>query len=223
MNVIYDFPEKTAYGKAMPKNKIYQYANPETRIKELFVREIDKIIWSYKLSPQTLNLPSSGFVKEIQVITIYLKSADLSQNVLKTIDKAIPSPVIFMLRANNRIRYSMAYKRRNEADKLKWVVGEYFFSRWMKTDTERQPLPVALNLKILYETLIKNLIPIIIVSNESMEDFITRVERIGIKQREAEKIQTKIKKAKQYNHKVELHTELGSLKKEIEVMEIGKK
>ena len=75
MNVIYDFPKKTAYGKMMPKSKIYQYASPGIRVKELFVREVDKIIWSYKLSPQTLNLSASGFVKEIQVITIYLKNA----------------------------------------------------------------------------------------------------------------------------------------------------
>lgn len=57
MNLSYDFPKKAAYGKVIPKNKIYAYTNPRTRIKELFVRDVDKIIWSYKLSPQTLNLP----------------------------------------------------------------------------------------------------------------------------------------------------------------------
>ena len=62
MNVIYDFPKKTTYGKMMPKSKIYAFANPGTRVKELFAREVDKIIWSYKLSPQTLNLSAKGFV-----------------------------------------------------------------------------------------------------------------------------------------------------------------
>jgi len=218
MNVIYDFPKKTAYGKMMPKSKIYQYASPGIRVKELFVREVDKIIWSYKLSPQTLNLPASGFVKEIQVITIYLKSADLNIDVLRTIDKAIPSPVIFVLLANNKMRYSAAYKRRNEADRSKWVVSEYFSSQWMKKDKQRHSLPIALNLKTLYETLIKNLISINPIPGESMEVFITRVERIGMKKREAEKLQTKIRKTKQYNRKVELHTELGSLRKEIKAL-----
>ena len=218
MNIIYDYPKKTAYGKMMPKSKIYQYASPGTRVKELFVREVDKIIWSYKLSPQTLNLSASGFVKEIQVITIYSKSTDLNQDVLRTIDKAIPSPVIFVLMANNKTRYSAAYKRRNEADRSKWVVSEYFFSQWMKKDKQRQSLPIALNLKILYETLIKNFIPIAPISGESMEVFITRVEKIGMKKREAEKFQTKIRKTKQYNRKVELHTELGNLKKEIKAL-----
>jgi len=218
MNVIYDFPKKTAYGRLMPKSKIYQYASPGTRVKELFVREVDKIIWSYKLSPQTLNLSASGFVKEIQVITIYLKSTDLNQDVLRTIDKAIPSPVIFVLLANNKMRYSAAYKRCNEADRSKWVVSEYFSPQWMKKDNHRQSLPIALNLKNLYEALIKNFISIKPIPGESMEVFITRVERVGIKQREAEKLQAKIRKTKQYNRKVELHTELGSLKEEIKAL-----
>lgn len=218
MNIIYDFPKKTAYGKMMPKSKIYQYASPGTRVKELFVREVDKITWSYKLSPQTLNLPASSFVKEIQVITIYLKSRDLNQDVLRTIDKAVPSPVIFALMANNKMCYRAAYKRRNEADRSKWVISEYFSSQWMKKDSQRQPLPIALNLKILYETLIKKFISFAPISGESMEEFITRVEQVGIKQREAEKLQGKIRKTKQYNRKVELHTELRSLKNEIKAL-----
>jgi len=218
MNFSYDFPKKAAYGKVIPKNKIYAYANPRTRIKELFVREVDKIVWSYKLSPQTINLPESGFVKEIQIITIDLKGKDLNVDVLRTIDKAIPSPIIFTLRDNDKIRYTAAYKRQNEADKLKWVISEYFQSPWMKENKERQPLPVALNLRILYETLVKNLISITPFSDENVEEFIVRVEQIGVKQREAEKIQIKIRKEKQYNRKVELHVQLVNLKKEIEAI-----
>jgi len=218
MNFIYDFPKKTAYGKVIPKNKIYAYANPGTRIKEFFVREVDKIGWSYKLSSQTLNLPESGFVKEIQIITIDLKSKYLNVDVLRAIDKAIPSPIIFVLRDNDKIRYTAAYKRQNEADKSKWVISEYFQSPWMKENKERQPLPVALNLRILYETLVKNLISIKPLSNESMEEFVARVEQIGVKQREAKKLQLKMRKEKQYNRKVELHTQLVNLKKEIETI-----
>ncbi|MEA1940604.1 MAG: DUF4391 domain-containing protein [Candidatus Caldatribacteriota bacterium] len=218
MNFIYDFPKKATYGKVIPKNKIYAYANPKTRIKELFVHEVDKIVWAYKLSTQTLNLPESGFVSEIQIIMIDLKSRNLNYDVLRTIDKAIPSPILFVLRANNKIRYTAAYKRQNEADKSKWVISEYFQSPWMKENKGRQPLPVALNLRILYETMIKNLILIMPLSGESIEEFIARVEQIGVKQGEAEKIQIKMRKEKQYNRKVELHTQLVNLKKEIEAI-----
>jgi len=218
MNIIYNFPKKATYGKVIPKNKIYTFAKPNTQVKELFVREVDKIVWSYKLSTKTINLPESGFVKEIQIITIDLKSRDLNVNVLRTIDKAIPSPIIFTLRFNNKICYTGAYKRQNEADKFKWVISEYFQSPWIKENKERQPLPVALNLKILYETMINNLILISPISNESMENFITRVEKISLKQREAKKLQQKIGKEKQYNRKVELHIQLVNLKKETKAL-----
>jgi hypothetical protein len=222
MNFSYDFPKKAAYGKVIPKNKIYAYTNPGIGIKALFVREVDKIVWSYKLSPQTLNLPESDFVKEIQIITIDLKSKDLDYDVLRTIDKAIPSPLIFILRDNDKIRYTAGYKRQNEADKSKWVISEYFQSPWMKENKERQPLPVALNLRILYEILVKNLISIMPLSNEGMEEFVSRIEQIGIKQREAEKIQIKMRKEKQYNRKVEINAQLKDIRKEIEVLEYGK-
>lgn len=218
MIVIYNFPKKATYGKAIPKNKIYANANPRTRIKEFFVREVDKIIWSYKLSTKTINLPESGFVKEIQIISIDLKNKYLNVDVLRTIDKAIPSPIIFVLRSNNKICYTGAYKRQNEADKSKWTISEYFQSPWMKENMERQPLPIALNLKILYEALIKNLISILPLSHESIEEFVARVEQIGVKKGEAEKIQIKMRKEKQYNRKVELHTQLVNLKKEIEAI-----
>lgn len=218
MTVAYEFPKKAYYGKVMPKNKIYAYANPRARITGLFVREVDKITWEYKLSPQTINIPASGFVKEIQVIAIDLKSPGLNYDVLKTIDKAIPSPLLFVLKADKKFRYAAAYKRQNESDKSKRVISEYFTSEWIKQTHDKQPLPLALNLKVLYEMLIKNLIPFKPAPKENMEEFIARVERIGIKQREADKLQVRIRKEKQYNRKVELHTQLGNLKSEIEAL-----
>lgn len=215
MTVAYEFPKKAYYGKVMPKNKIYAYANPRARITGLFVREVDKITWEYKLSPQTINIPASGFVKEIQVIAIDLKSPGLNYDVLKTIDRAIPSPLLFVLKADKKFRYAAAYKRQSGADKSKRVISEYFISDWIKQKHELQPLPLALNLKVLYETLIKNLIPFKPSAQENMEEFISRVERISIKQREASKLQARVRKEKQYNRKVELHTQMGTLIKEI--------
>jgi hypothetical protein len=222
MTVVYEFPKKAYYGKVMPKNKIYAYANPRTRITELFVREVDKITWEYKLSPQTLNVPASGYVKEIQVIVIDLKSPGLNYDVLKTIDKVIPSPILFVIRANNKFRYAAAYKRQNEADRSKWVISEYFSSDWIKQTHDKQPLPLALNLKVLYEMLIKNLIPLKPAPKETMEKFITRIEKIGIKKREAKKLEKRIRREKQFNRKVELNKMLTELKQEIGGLQNGK-
>lgn len=218
MNALYEFPQKTEYGKILPKTKIYSYASPGSRVKDLFTRQVERITWAYKLSPKTINLSASGYVQEVQVIVIDLKSGALGHDVLAAIDKAIPSPIIFVLRYKNKIRYAAAYKRPSEADKSKRVISVYFESDWMKDDIERKPLPVAVNLKGLYHNLIRGLIPLASGNDESIDELIARVERIQMIQREAEKLEGRMKKEKQYNRKVELHSQFGNLKKEIEAL-----
>ena len=89
MNPLYLF-SKAAFGKGVPKSKIYEHATPGSRVKDLFVKEVDKIIWSYKLSSTTSNLPASSSVQKIQIFTMALKTGELSQDVLPMIDNAIP-------------------------------------------------------------------------------------------------------------------------------------
>ena len=77
MSILYNFPKQAAFGRKLPKSKIYEYASPTSKVKEMFVRQVEKIIWSYKLSPETINLPVKGGVQEIQVFTIVLKTETL--------------------------------------------------------------------------------------------------------------------------------------------------
>jgi hypothetical protein len=211
----YEFPEKAAYGKVLPKTKIYTYASVGSRVKALFTRQVERITWGYKLSSKTINLPASGYVQEVQVMLIDLKGGELNQDVLAAIDKAIPSPIIFVLRYKNKIRYAACYKRPSEADKSKRVISVYFESEWMKDGIEKRPLSVALNLKGLYHNLLRALIPLSSSNDESIDGLIARAERIQIMRREAEKLEVRMNVEKQYNRKVELHSQLGNIKKEI--------
>jgi peroxiredoxin len=81
--VLYNFPDKAAFGKIIPKSKIYEHANPSGKVKELFVKEIEKIKWAYKLAPETLNLPERDGVREIQVFSISLKTGTFHNEVLQ--------------------------------------------------------------------------------------------------------------------------------------------
>jgi hypothetical protein len=216
MNVLYDFPKQSSFGKVLPKNKIYEHASPSTAVKELFVREVDKIIWSYKLSPETVNLPSNGDVQEIQVFTIALKTGTLKHGVLQAIDKAVPSPILFVLTYENKIRYVAAYKRQSEVDKNKWVLSSYFETDWMTDDTDKVALPVVLNLGALYYTILKNVIMFPARKDETLDEFASRMERLRIKEREAVKVEARLKKEKQFNRKVEINAELKKLHTEIE-------
>ena len=215
-SVLYSFPKSAEFGRVLPKSKIYEHASPTSKVKELFVQEVEKIIWSYKLSPETINLPAKGFIKEIQIFTIALKTGDLKHAVLQVIDKAIPSPILYQLIFKNKIRYVAACKRQNEADKSKWVVSSYFETNWMFDDTQRATLPVVLDLGALYYAMLKSIIPLPARQNETLDELVSRVERLSIMDREAAFIAARLKKEKQFNRKVEINAELRNIKQEIE-------
>ena len=213
---LYNFPKAAAFGRMLAKSKIYDHATPTSKVKELFVKEVEKIIWSHKLSPATINLPASDGVQEIQVFSILLRTGELSQEVLHTIDKAIPSPIMFELKYGGKIKYAASYKRPSEADKSKWVVSSYFFSDWMKEDGSAIELPVVLNMGALYQSLLTSLSPLPFRQGEKLDDLVSRVDLLRVKEREAEKVENRIKKQKQFNRRVELNRTLNALKQEIE-------
>ena len=143
----------------MPKNRIYEHAGASTALKDLFVTQVDQIVWKFKLAPETINLAATKAVSEIQVFGISLRTGKLDEDVLRAIDRAIPFPLIFELSWSGKRKAIAAFKRPSEADPTKWVVSEYFATDWAPEDAPRRPLPVALNLGGLYDALLTALMP----------------------------------------------------------------
>ena len=215
MNLLYGFPRQAYFGRMLPKIKIYEHSVPTSKVKELFVREVEKITWSYKLSPATINLQASDGVQEIQVFNIALRTGTLTPAVLQTIDKAIPSPILFVLTYEGKSRYVAAYKRLSEVDKSRWVVSSYFETEWIPDDFKKIELPVVLNLGALYLTILKGIIPLPFRKKETLDELVLRADNLRIKEREAERLASNIKKEKQFNRKVELNRSFNELKQEI--------
>ena len=218
MNTRYNFPETAAFGRILAKNKIYEHAKPNHKIKDLFIREIEKIIWAYKLSPTTTNLPAGDGVQEIQIFNIALKNGVLSHNVLQTIDRAIPSPILFELKYKGKIKYTAAYKKSHETGKNKEMGSSYFQSDWIREDSPISELPVVLNMGALYRAFFKAIIPIPFRKGETLAELILRVDQLQIKERDTDRLKNRIRKEKQFNRRVELNRLLNELKDEIEVL-----
>ena len=90
---LYEWPRAAAFGRVIPKNKIYEHAGANTALKAIFVRDVDQIVWSHKLAPETVNMAATKQVSEIQVFRISARNATLDHEVLSAIDKAIPFPL----------------------------------------------------------------------------------------------------------------------------------
>lgn len=219
---MFSYPPQTLFNRVLPKSKIYAHAKPGRAVKELFVSRIGEIVWKNKLSPETLKLPARRGITEIQVFEIALKSADCEgvplRTILLTIDRAIPFPILFQLTHADRIRFAASYKRPSDADASQWVIEASFVLPWQSATAERPPLPVALDLAALYDQLIRRHIPLAPRPGESIRDHVARHLSIEAKQREAQQLEGRLSKERQFNRKVELnaalrtlHTQLSSL------------
>jgi len=122
---MFAYPERALFNRVLPKNKVYGHTQPSRALRRRFVDQVEEIVWRYKLSPETINLPASAEVKEIQVFSIALRTPQLKEDILRTLDRAIPSLLFFELTFQGRIRFAAAYKRMSEADQAKQVVAAY--------------------------------------------------------------------------------------------------
>lgn len=210
------YPPQAAFGRTLPKNKLYEHTGANTRLKELFVKQVEQIVWAFKLAPETLHLPERPGVPEIQVFSVQLKTPELHRDVLRSIDRAIPFPIVFELAFEGKTQVIAAYKRPNESDASRWVLSDYFATDWLPVGCQRSAMPVALHMGGLYEQLLHRLIPLPARPQETLAALVGRVEQAQAKQRELDTATARLEKEKQFNRKVEINAVVRQLKSELE-------
>lgn len=215
MSAFFDYPRSAAFGRVVPKGKIYGHGGAGARIKQLFVDQVDQITWAFKLAPETINLAASKSVTEIQVFGVSLRSAEFSEDILSAIDKAIPYPIVFELTQGGKRKAVAAFKRPSEADSARWVVSEYFGTEWEAESSPRGPLPTSLNLGGLYDQLLTALMPADAALGGSLEARVRRVEEVRAKNREIERIRLRLDREAQFNKRVEINAELRESLREL--------
>lgn len=214
--ILFDYPKSAVFARVLSKSKIYEHASPGSAVKELFVRQVEQISWQFKLAPETVNFKGTPSVPEIQIFTIVLKMGELKADVLRCIDQAIPFPIVFELRYEDKIKAIAAYKRANEADATKWVVSDYFGGEWISKNTQREPLPMVFDLDSLYARLLIPLMPYPSRTGENLQQCVKRMEEIRSKRKELDKCEALLQKEKQFNRKVEINAELHRLKQALD-------
>jgi len=214
--VLFQYPEKAAFGRVIPKSRIYEHSRPGNALRNQFVKQIDKIIWQYKLAPETINIPARSGVIEIQIFRVELKTAEMDGNVLRCIDKAIPHPVFYELVYDGRIKMTAAYKRPSDAGGSKWIAESYFELPWVAENVKRPELPVALNMAGLYEQMLGACLPWPKRKGENLKSHVERLVHIQRKEIEADKLKARLRKERQFNRKVEINAELRARQTEID-------
>ena len=213
---LFDYPANAAFGRVLPKNKIYEHAVASAGLKQLFVTQVEQILWRFKLAPETINLAATAAVSEIQIFEISLRTGSLDEDILRAIDRAIPFPIIFELTWSNKRRATAAFKRPSEAVGSKWVISEYFSTDWNSEGGPGDPLPVALDLGGLYDKLLTAIMPAEVEPGGGIQERVARLEEVRAQAREIERIGSRLAREKQFNRRVAINAELRHAKLEME-------
>ncbi|NAR61915.1 DUF4391 domain-containing protein [Acinetobacter haemolyticus] len=218
---LYKFPQQAKVDRLIPKNKFYEQGKANTKIEQLFVNQVENIRWAYKLASSTIHLQDQEDLKEIQIFRVKSRVEDLDVSILSFIDKLILTPIIFEVVYQDKVKVVATYKRLNQADKTKTVIGQYYASEWLE-DHDRVELPLYLKLADLYEHFIAQILPI--TSSEdsgdddesvSIELKLQKAQQLESLQKQLDKLKSKLRNEKQFNRRVELNKQLQNLQLQI--------
>nr|WP_306427925.1 MULTISPECIES: DUF4391 domain-containing protein [unclassified Brevibacterium] len=216
-DLLYQWPSAAHFGRRVPKEKFYEHASVNTALREKFISEVDRVIWTYDLAQASINLESTAEVPDVAVFQVDVKDTDVSEQVLSAIDKSIPRPIIFEV---NRDVAGVCETRMIAAHKQLGAgapkISQYFTTGWQPADTERQPLPTAITLPALYAALLEPLSNVEVRPGEGMSEVADRLKTVSKLEREIKTLERKLRTEKQFNRKVELRRTLKTKQAQLE-------
>lgn len=192
-----ELPKKSEVNKFIPKSKFFTKTTVNTKTKQLFADSVQKIIWKYKLSKETINILGTKEIEEIQIFEIELKDKNVPKNILYIIDKTIPYPILYVFTYKNFSCFGITVR---DTDNPK-----YYFSDW----NEKISFDFnGSNLEQVYHKIVRVFIK---SKNKNNTDFKTLVG-LDIKREKLEKeilaLGKKVKNEKQFKRQIEINKEL---------------
>ena len=213
--MLFAYPPQAAVNRVLPKTKVYANATIPAKLREAFVSDLHQITWRYKLAPETVRLAATPEVPEIQVFELALKGPTLNEEVARTIDRAIPFPIVFELTFADQVKALAAWKRPLESNPGTWTTNHYLATPWMPADSPRETLPVALDMGGLYEHILRALVPHPPRRGEALKDHMERLAHVRALETEFERLEQRLDREKQFNRKIEINARLRAIKDDI--------
>ena len=204
-----NLPSSTRVNKVIPKNAFDHYTN--WKQKKQFTDFIAKIIWTHKLSTETINLPGNQ-VSEIQLISIELKLKTTIAPLLKIIDKAIPYHILFTLTYEDEYYHSAAQKHVNPLDEDNTVIDWIYASSWKHFSAKSIQLTLRQNLDQIFFQVCNQLAPKLIRNKATnFNDLLANASTLNKLQKEITQLKNEMKSEIQFNKKVEMNIRLNQL------------
>lgn len=212
---MFGLPDKTYFGKLVPKNKFYDKLAIDKKLERSFIDQISSIRWVHKLSADLLNVEKGSITEEVEVFLIKLKTSELDLNVLRQMDKHLHYHLIFILELNEQYQLWTSYKE--ESVNTAFKVGDYYHTDWVTEETFSLRID-GLNMDTVYENLVRQIAGDTLTqeNSESLKETVERQVAREKLEKDIEKLRAKIRKEKQFNRQVELNKHLKALLKQLE-------
>ena len=215
---MFDLPVSTIVDKLIPKNTFEEYASPKQ--KKLFTNAVAKIKWANKLSSQTINLQGKE-VQEIQIFEIELKERTNISELLMMINRVIPYPILFEIKHEAFLMYSISQKHSHPTNEHQAVVDWTFTTEWKTQKDFNFELQLAHNLDFVFTDICFQLSGKQSFKNRDITKLIELEQKMKQLNLSIDKLTNAIRSCKQFNRKVELNKQLqilGSEKKQMELL-----
>ena len=213
------FPASTEFGKRIPKQKFYENLDVSPALHRMFVDQIKLVYWRNKLAASTLNIAAGEAVAEIEVFEVRLNDPQLDEAVLKQIDKEIPYHILFILTCDGKAQAWIGYKEAAASGSNAFKVGRYYHTDWMPENELHLGID-GLNMDAVYESLVRQIAgdKLQADSGESLKESVEREERKKRLEKQIAALESKMRKEKQLNRRMEMNAELMNFRKNLEVL-----
>lgn len=209
------FPRTTEFNKRIPKQKFYENLTISPVLRRVFIDQIRMVYWKNKLATSTLNIAAGEAVTEIEVFEVRLNEPLLDDAVLKQIDKEIPYHILFILTRDGKAQAWIGYKEATASGSNSFKVGRYYHTDWMPEDELRLSIN-GLNMDAVYESLVRQIAGgnLQTDSGESLKESVERDEKKKQLEKQIAVLESKMRKEKQLNRRMEMNAELKQLQRE---------
>ena len=198
-------PTSTIVDKIVPKNSFDEYAT--TKQKKLLTSVVARIKWLHKLSNQTVNLQGKEVI-EIQVFELELKEQTNVNEFLLLINRVIPYPIVFVLRFNEEVMYSISKKHTHPTNENQAVVDWTFSTSWKNVVEDEFEISLSNSLDSVFQDICFKISGKNQGKEKDIETLIAKEQQLKQLNSEIEKTQKAIDKCRQFNKRVELNQKL---------------
>ena len=211
------FPVSTEFNKRIPKQKFYDNLDVSPTLRRVFVDQIRIVYWRNKLAASTLNIAAGEVVSEVEVFEVRLNEPKLDEAVLKQIDKEIPYHILFILTCDGKAQAWIGYKEAAASGSSAFKVNRYYHTDWMPED-ELQLRIDGLNMDTVYESLVRQIAgdKLQAESGESLKESVQRDEKKKQLEKQIAALESKMRREKQLNRRMEMNAEMKKLKEMIQ-------